>query len=237
MNNVSPDIAVLTEADLKVAHTWTDMNVIGQSVGIGEGQNYATYIVSQKLQLQRITEVKVKRQLRILDSWYPGTLVAADVFEQGELWATVVGLYGVTRDLDNKKCGHGYYSTYELLKDVEVIMKSGRDRLVVAGDLNLLPYEASEMFHEIDLFDLVDMTSSQRDPLPNCTRCNLGGDCGHLWTHKNGNANGNGVPQQIDYIFASKAMVKEFKHLDGGISSFPDAWIYSDHAPLFADFR
>ena len=70
-----------------------------------------------------------------------------------------------------------------------------------------------------------------------CTGCyDDGRRCGHFWTHKNGPKDRNGVPQQIDHIFASGKMVKEFVAIDGGVGNFPDALDVSDHAPRFADF-
>ena len=57
-----------------------------------------------------------------------------------------------------------------------------------------------------------------------------------MWTHKNGNAYGNGIAQQLDYIFASKDLLDEVDVVAGGIQDFPDAWSLSDHAPVVVDF-
>ena len=57
-----------------------------------------------------------------------------------------------------------------------------------------------------------------------------------MWTHKNRNAGGNGKAQQLDYIFASKDLLDEVDVITGGIQDFPDAWSFSDHAPVVVDF-
>jgi endonuclease/exonuclease/phosphatase family metal-dependent hydrolase len=146
-------------------------------------------------------------------------------------------MYGVTRDLSMKNCGHGYFSTGVLIKDIEAIIGSGRDRIVVAGDLNMLPKHVANTFADLELIDVIDATSSWREPLPNCTECGLGDECGHLWTHKNGPIDKNGIPQQLDYIFISEDLADDLTDVAGGIQSFPDAWQYSDHAPVIADFN
>jgi exonuclease III len=236
VDNFAPDVAILTEADLAVGRTWTDWNVVGQTTAIGKGQNFATYVVSPKYKLEEITEVKTKRKNYTLDTWYPGILKVADLFDGSERWGTIIGMYGVTRDLNKKNCGHGYYSTTTLAKDIEAIVASGRDRIVVAGDLNMLPNDFSDIFADLGLIDVIDATSSWREPLPNCTGCDLGDECGHLWTHKNGPIDKNGIPQQLDYIFISDDLADDLADVVGGIQSFPDAWEYSDHAPVIADF-
>ena len=61
-------------------------------------------------------------------------------------------------------------------------------------------------------------------------------DCGHLWTHKNGKADGGGKPRQLDYIFCSEDLSESLKSVWGGIDAFDDVLQYSDHAPVIADF-
>jgi exonuclease III len=234
--NVEPDIAVLTEADLKVSSVRPTWSITGKPTALAKGQNFSTFNISPRLTLHPFDSVKVKRRTHDLDTWYPGILTAADIEVEGRIWGTIIGMYAVTRDPDGTKVGSGRNSIYPILTDVDAIVASGRHNIIAAGDLNLLPVEVAELFEQIGMVDLLFQTSTHRDPLPGCTGCDLGPDCGHLWTHKNGNAEGNGVPQQLDYIFCSEDLWGSVKSVWGGINAFTDVLQYSDHAPVVADF-
>jgi exonuclease III len=56
-----------------------------------------------------------------------------------------------------------------------------------------------------------------------------------MWTHRNGNSPGAAV-QHLDFIFASRQMVRELRQVTGGVRDFPDSWDVSDHAPVVAAF-
>ena len=234
--NVAPDIAVLTEADLRVPATRPQWSLTGQRTAIGRGQNFSTFNVSSKYTLKPIHSVKTGRKTYELDTWYPGILTAADVEISGRTWGTLIGMYGITRDPDGTKIGAGFNSVEHLLDDIDKIVASGRKNIIAAGDLNLLPTHVAGAFEDVGLVDLLFQTSIERDPLRGCTGCDLGSECGHLWTHKNGNANGNGVPQQLDYIFCSEDLFDSLETVWGGVHEFDDVLDYSDHAPVVADF-
>ncbi len=237
LDRVNPDIAVLTEADKRARAEWTDLQVTGHGGGLSKTQHFSTLIVAPGCETAPLTSVGKGRKTRELDAWWPGTFVAVDAFKRGEYWATIAGIYGVIRD---SKGGHalgGWDSIPRLLDDIEAILDSGRDRVIVAGDLNVLPIDVPRDFLDLGLLNLTDITAGQRSPLPGCTGCNARrGECGHFWTHKNGKKDGNGVAQQIDHIFASKKMAKDLVSIDGGTGTFPDALDHSDHAPLVAVF-
>lgn len=232
--NVGADATVLTEADLAVGRDVTDMAVEGRREGLSAKQRFSTFVISPTFDLERITSVgRVRRHE--LDAWYPGTLVPVDLMRDGRRWGTMVGVYGVTRDPDGTSHGHGLYSTERLLDDLEAITRH-RDRVIVAGDLNIHPVHIGDAFEEVGLVDLIEATIGERDPLPGCVNCGLGSECGHLWTHKNGRADGNGRPQQIDYVFATEDLFTSLRDVFGGIDHFTDALDYSDHAPIVVDF-
>ena len=98
------------------------------------------------------------------------------------------------------------------------------------------PADASAAFARTGLIDLIGFTSEARAPLPGCSGCDLGADCGHLWTHRNRGGK-NPRAQQIDFVFASEALARELRALTGGYDDYPDADEASDHAPVVADFR
>ena len=238
LERVRPAIAVLTEADKRAAAEWSDINVTGHAAGLSKTQHFSTLIVAPGCSIEPLTAVGKRRRMRQLDEWWPGTFVAVDAFRDGDYWATVAGIYGIIRADGGAHLEGGWESIPRLMDDVEAIIDSGRDRLIVAGDLNILPVDLPNDFRDLGLTNLTDHTAADRAPLAGCTGCNLGAArCGHFWTHKNGKKDGNGVPQQIDHIFASKKMVRDFVSIDGGIGSYPDSLDVSDHAPLVADFR
>lgn len=151
-------------------------------------------------------------------------------------WATVVGLYGLTVDHNDVSVGHGRYSVPWMLRELESLLSSKwADRLVLAGDLNMWPVDAAHAMRFTGLVDVVEHTAHMRPALQGCCGCTLGAKCGHMWTHRNGNKPGAAV-QHLDYIYASRTLVGELRHVTGGVRDFPDAWNVSDHAPVVADF-
>ena len=234
--NVSPDIAVLTEADLKVPQVRPDWSWTGRETGLSASQKFTTFNISSRYALTPFTSVKTKMRTYEIDKWYPGIVTAADISRDGKLWGTIVGIYGVTRDPDGTKIGSGHNSINYILDDLERIVKSRRERIVVAGDLNLWPADVAGLFEDVGLVDLLFETSPQREALAGCSGCDLGPECGHLWTHKNGKADGGGKPQQIDYIFCSEDLFDSLQDVWGGVYEFDDVLEYSDHAPVIADF-
>jgi exonuclease III len=234
---VQPDITVLTEADLRAAREWNDWTIFGRREGLSDRQKYTTLIASADADLVQLESVKVGRRTYELDKWWPGTLVAADIRRDGNYWATLIGVYGVTQRHDGTRLGGGFESIPSLLDDIERICDSGRDRVILAGDFNLLPFHLPivELF-EMGLMNVTDGTAEERFPLEGCSGCYDDDICGHFWTHKNGKAEGNGKVQQLDWIYTTEALVDEFIEVRGGLVDFPEAWDYSDHAPIYADF-
>lgn len=234
---VDPTVAVLTEAKVPadgIPDGWSAEFVMG---GIGPKRKWGTIIAARGADLHRITSIrKGLRRLELSLRWPAATLVT-DVLVDGERWGTLVGLYGLTVGRNGESCGHGGFSVPTILEELEPLLESDRaDRLVIAGDFNLWPSDASPCVESWGLVDLIDRTAGQRPPLQGCCGCTLGDECGHLWTHKNGNSP-NAARQQIDFIFASVGLVDELQTVYGGVQHFHDAWEVSDHAPVVAEFR
>jgi endonuclease/exonuclease/phosphatase family metal-dependent hydrolase len=149
----------------------------------------------------------------------------------------VIGLYAVTRDGRGNKNGNGSFSVPRLLQDLEPLIRDRRrGRLVLAGDFNLWPVDVRGLAETYGLVDLVNATASTRPALKGCSGCTLGRECGHMWTHRNGNGPNSAV-QNIDYIYGNDIALSEIREVTGGIRDFPDAWEMSDHAPVVAEFR
>jgi endonuclease/exonuclease/phosphatase family metal-dependent hydrolase len=148
----------------------------------------------------------------------------------------LVGIYGITLNRHGESCGHGRYSVPLLLKQLAPLFESDRaDRIIVAGDFNMWPCDVPREFNTLGLVDLIADTAHTRPALANCSGCDLGHGCGHLWTHRNGTSP-NAAVQQIDYIFATAELRSEVSRVYGGVGDFPEAWDVSDHAPVVAEF-
>ena len=241
---INPDVIVMTEAKAQESDSgpWKGWPSLYREGGIKEPKQqkkrpWGTIVSSSRYELKQFTTVKKRLLTYQLDLDYPGALVAADVYDGKECWGTVVGMYGLTVDENGVSNGSGWHSVPTLMYDLEAILKSGRKRVVVAGDLNLHPQDVTELFAEIGLVDLIHYTGEDRGNLPGCSGCGFGDECAHMWTHKNGKPEGDGKVQQLDYIFATEDLLEEVDVVYGGIKDFPDSWTYSDHAPVVAEFK
>jgi len=240
--NVSPDVVVLTEAKVPADGPPPGWQALWEAGGIGPRRRWGTIVAGRGVELEPVTEVtlgRFRRRAMPIVPRIPAAAVVADVVVDRRRWATVVGLYGLTTDLTGERAGHGGFTVPALLEDLAPLFQSDRrERLIVAGDLNLCPADLRRKVDLPDLEDLTSVTRRSRPPLEGCTRCDAPTpeDCGHLWTHRNGNSP-NAAAQNIDYIFASPALVTELEGVSGGIGDYPDAWDVSDHAPVVADFR
>ena len=242
---VAPNIAVLTEAQVPTPGPPNGWSACWRLGGLGPKRRWGTVIAGHGCDLVEVTEVqRTMRRPTPLASTWPGSVVACDVFTGARRWGTVIGIYGITMTApDGERCGHGRHSVPRLLDDLAPLVedRSRRDRLVVAGDLNIGANEAliDDLFTDRGLVDLIDETADHRAPLDGCAYCDTperSERCGHLWTHKNGTSP-RAARQQIDFIFATESLVFDLIEVSGGAQSYPDAFDLSDHAPVVADFR
>jgi len=230
------DIAVFTEAKVPKDGPPDGWTAISSPDGIGPHQRWGTVIAGRNMELRPLTEIKIGPSTHTLKSRWPALLQVADVLVRGKRWATVVGLYGITRDRNNERCFNGSYSVPVLLRTIRPLLESPRGRrVIVAGDFNLWPRDMPATVETLGLTDLIEWTRDERPPLERCANCQDARDCGHLWTHKNPRGP-NAQVQQLDFILATNALRKELQQIYGGIGSFPDAWEVSDHAPVVAEF-
>jgi endonuclease/exonuclease/phosphatase (EEP) superfamily protein YafD len=241
-NSVAPDVAILTEAKVPKDGFPVGWQGVWEPDGIGPRRRWGTVVAGRGVDVTPVGSVTVGRLRKRtveLTSRHPAAAIVADVSINGEWWATVVGLYGLTMDRRGKSCGHGRYMTPALLRDLSPLFESDRrDRIIVAGDFNLWPRDMPRIVDSLGLFDLIEVTADTRPPLDRCSGCTARrpDECGHLWTHRNGNSP-NAAQQQIDFILATNDLAHELDTLTGGIRDYPDAWAVSDHAPVVAEFR
>jgi len=238
---LAPDVVVLTEARVPRDGPPGRWRAVWDEGGVGPRRRWGTVVAGRGVNVARVDHVtlgRFRRRSVPLSPRVPGTAVVADVTVDGDRWATVVGLYGLTVDLDGTSVGHGRIMVPALLDDLAPLLRSDRgDRVIVAGDFNLWPCDMPPVVEELGLVDLTAATSADRPALEGCRGCDAptAEACGHLWTHRNGDSP-NAARQQIDFILATPALRGELTAVSGGIGDHPDAWDLSDHAPVVADF-
>ena len=238
---VDADIAVLTEAKVPVSGIPTGWNAFYKPGGIGPSRRWGTIVAARNYEIRDVTDgVSGLRGFKVNHTW-PGTVTIADIMVKGKLYATVVGVYGITLDLDGKSNSTGWVSVPTIFDDLRDLFSSRRGkRLIIAGDFNLLP-ESMNYFQPKKMINVVELTASARPRLAGCSGCSMGDDCGHMWTHKNGNQPGARV-QHLDNVFVSKELVGDIVSVVGGIADFPSImdtegkWELSDHAPVVVEF-
>ncbi len=228
---VGADLVVFTEARVPRAGVPDGWTARWHQGGIGPRRTWGTVLAGRGVEL-RAPRGPSRADRRRLARW-AGSLELAEVVVGGRTWGLVVGVYGLTRDLRGRSVGHGGFSVPAMLGAAARTIAS-YDRVVVAGDLNLLPADKPPILDELGLVDVVEHTADRRPRLEGCHRCSLGGSCGHLWTHRNGTRPG-AKAQNIDYVFVSACLVGNIDSVRGGIGDFPDAWDLSDHAPVVVD--
>jgi exonuclease III len=238
---VNADVAVLTEAKVPVSGIPEGWNAFYKPGGVGNRRPWGTIVAARNYEIRDVTDgVSGLRGFKVNHTW-PGTVTIADIMVKDKLYATVAGVYGITLDLDGKSNGSGWDSIPTIFDDLGDLISSRRGkRLIVAGDFNLLP-ESMNYYQPKKMINVVEFTAGTRPQLSGCTGCSMGDDCGHMWTHKNGNKPGAKV-QHLDNIYVSKELVGDIVSVVGGISDFPsimDAegkWELSDHAPVVVEF-
>lgn len=235
-HTVKADVAVLTEARTPKTGLPPGWQALWTPGGIGPRRTWGTVLAGRDVTLNPVTHVRSGLKHTTLQHRWPAAVEVADVMIGRERWATVVGVYGLTVDQHDISVGHGRNSVRRILQDLEPLLTSKlADRLVLAGDFNLWPDDAAHVMRNTGLADVVEHTAHTRPALKGCSGCTMGGKCGHMWTHRNGNSPGAAV-QHIDFIYASRALIRELRQVTGGVRDFPDSWHVSDHAPVVANF-
>jgi exonuclease III len=236
---VGADIAILTEAEVPKSGLPDGWTAIYKEDGIGATRRWGTLIAARPgVELRDITNGVEGKDGFALQHTRPGTVVVADVVKKNKVVATVVGVYAMTKALEDdakKKSTNGYDACLEIISNLQPLIESKRGkRLIIAGDLNLwpkdVPSEISGRFRNAVL-----ETEKMRMMPGYCCDCSSNEMCGHMWTHWNRSAPKK--VQNLDYIFFSKKLDFKLGSVTGGRRDFPDAPQFSDHAPVVAEFH
>jgi len=245
-DRLNPDCVVFTEAKVPKDGVPVGWHAHWNPEGVYPNERngrWGTVVAARGTSIVPVTSTKGLLRTRAIAVEWPAAVQVVDLHGNGEYWGTLVGFYAVTRNGRGEKISTGHYSWPRMMKQLEPLFDSPRgQRIVVAGDLNLWPPDVTQVAQRYKLTDLVEYTAGSRPKIKGCVSCSDPSGCHHMWTHKNegGKPRADGTKfssvQQIDFIFASRSLLKEFQGIQGGDADFPDAWTMSDHAPLVADF-
>ena len=222
-SSIDPDLIVLTEAKAPKAgmpEGWSGVWVPG---GVGNRRPFGTVIAGKQVELRK-TEFRRRRTKSAENQPNPAATFCVDVIREGELLFRVLGHYGLMLGDKNGLDAHEV-----LHREIDDILhEHGDTKFIVAGDFNLWPDYVVGDFKSIGMTSVTDLRKSfptLRDPQYGS----------RIWTHKNGAKASDGMRQELDFIFVSKDLKKQFINTKGGIDDFPDAWEMSDHAPVTVD--
>jgi exonuclease III len=236
-DNVGADVVVLTEAKPDYSQCGDGWSFVHKEGGIGGRRRWGTSIGAYDLTLRDVTNGVPGKGGFSIEHHYPGYVTIADLVdeEDGSPLITIVGVHAPLLDRNGNKLKWGGESVDVILEDLEGLIHSERgEMLIIAGDLNVHPAHIPPALYE-NFIDVVEASASSREPLIGCVNCGMGDECGHLWTHRNGNSP-NAAVQNIDYVFISEALGEIVVGVGGGDETFPEIWEYSDHSPVMVEF-
>jgi len=216
MENLCPDIMILTEAAIPVPESLIDAGwiVVHRPGGVPGRSGWGTVIaVRSSFNIRHITTAGV-RAAHALDTNFPGHLTAADITLGDEYIATAVGLHLRYRYNKNDK-SRKWIDTAEndlatMKPDFQQIFNNGERRLIVAGDFN---YQFLTMPFALWDLNLVDPFST-------------------LYPYTFQQFGPNSQPFKLDYIILDRHLGNKIVERKGGFKDFPTSRSVSDHAPL-----
>jgi exonuclease III len=216
-DNLAADLVIFTEAATPPppavrAQGW---NVVHRPGGFPNRSNWGTLIAGRNMRVEHLTHVGKKKYE--LDTKFPGSLTAADVWVNDEYFACVVGMYLPYRKNANKDfIGHPTSDLAELKDDFKNLLDHCDGRLIVAGDLNDIHYR--QIPKPLNKLGLVD-------PFKNYDHVTFRQD----WDQE-------GI-FLMDYIYLASELADRITAFSGGIDDFPDSMNVSDHAPLLIELK
>jgi len=104
--NIKADVYVFTEAkvprdiDPRWRYQWNP-----EGIYYDKANKWGTVIATRSVEFREVTEARTRLKTRRLEFEWPAAVQVCDVLRSGERWATVVGLYAVTRDRQGSRRG------------------------------------------------------------------------------------------------------------------------------------
>ena len=221
-DNLGADIVIFTEAATPppasiAQHGWTAVHRRG---GIPNRSGWGTVIAARNMRIEHVTHVGKDKKYE-LDTFFPGSFTAADVYVENDYFATVIGLYlPYRKDSAKQFIDHPEQDLRTMNMDfIQLHLDRGAD-LIVAGDLNSeydnIPKRLAKLaggkYELVDPFEDIDMVTYQQS-----------------WTT-------NGF-FKMDYLYMSKQLAKKIISKKCGQKDFPTAFDISDHAPLLVELN
>ena len=167
---------------------------------------------------------------------HPGACAVADVCNpDGRHLVTAVSLYGQWEVLPGRKSMYACSRMHRMLSDLTGVLASARRRpTVLAGDLNLTTQTAvstakaesegaAAVFARLHAWQMVGCIAQSRGSRPAIATCRCldGAACSHTRTYRHNNRE-DSYPTQLDYAFASGAMVAKLH--ERTVIDAADAW-------------
>jgi len=214
--HLAADLVIFTEAATPPpTNAVTDWSVAHRPGGFPKVSGWGTVVAGRNLRVERITNFGDYE----LDTNFPGSLTAADVWREDHLIATVVGLYLPYRKNKARDfVGHPSQDLRRLKNDFELIYTHRKGPFIVAGDLNdehhVIPAPLSELGASgtrlVDPFAGLSPKTFEQD-----------------WLSRR--------QFTLDYLYLSESLAGRVVSKLGGITDFPTAFTISDHAPLLVE--
>jgi endonuclease/exonuclease/phosphatase family metal-dependent hydrolase len=222
-DHLGADVVVFTEAQTPppravIEGQWSTAHRPDGFPGVSKWGTVIAARTSSKVRVERITSVGADKSYKV-DSDFPGTFTAADLFVNDESVATIIGLHlRYRKDKNDKFIGHPEDDLDALKKDFEAVFKNRKKPLIVAGDFNYEMEEDPPIFKKVfkKEFALVDAFEKQ----PQATFEQDWG--GRHWF-------------RMDYMFVSKILNGCITLKQGGNIDFPESLSMSDHSPLLVE--
>ena len=221
--HLTADVVIFTEAQTPpprdvIDGQWSTAHRPEGFPGVSKWGTVIAARTSSNVRVERITSIDGDKKY-VLDSQFPGTFTAADLFVHDQCIATIVGLHlRYRKDKSGKFVGDPEDDLDALKKDFEHLHKDRQKPLIVAGDFN---YDMDQMpwaFKKLGRGDLALVDTFEHQPQ---------GTFEQDWGERHW--------FRLDYMFLSKTLNNQVSYRQGGNPEFPTALDVSDHAPLLVE--
>ena len=218
--HLGADVVVFTEAETPppsavVADNWTTAH---RPLGFPGVSKWGTVIAgrtSSNVHVRRIAHVGSHE----LDTQFPGTFTAADLFIGEQCVASVVGLHlRYRKNKDKEFIGHPESDLDKLKKDFVELLDDRGKPLIVAGDFNYDMEETPRVFNRIGKRKLKLVDAFENQPQATFEQD---------WGERNW--------FRMDYMFLSKMLDDCVTYRKSGNIDFSAALTMSDHSPLLIE--
>lgn len=213
---IAADLVIFTEASTpppsEIGYEWS---VVHRPGGFPQRGRWGTVIAGRGLRVTRLTDFGDYA----LDTHFPGSLTAADVWRDDQFIATVIGLYLPYRKNKARDfIGHPTQDLITMRGDLEQLFCHRKGPFIVAGDLNdehpAIPQPLKKLGANgtrlVDPFAGVAPKTFEQD-----------------WVDRR--------QFTLDYLYLSESLAGRVVNKLGGIADFPSAFTMSDHAPLMVE--